>query len=110
MTDGKYTKSCSVKQFSCGDNSCISFDKICDFRHDCLNGQDESNITCGKTKCYIRFMPPASWTRHYYMKCSPGVVKLEIYINIKKRCGVIANEKNLHKKPNDTELKVTIRP
>ncbi|CAG2188767.1 ALK [Mytilus edulis] len=44
--DGKYTKSCSVKQFSCGDNSCISIDKICDFREDCLNGQDESNITC----------------------------------------------------------------
>ena len=36
---------------------------------------------------------------------------LSIYLNtqytdkyIKKRCGMIANETNLHKRPNDTEI------
>ncbi|CAC5405448.1 ALK [Mytilus coruscus] len=58
--DGNYTKSCSVQQFSCGDNSCISIDQICDFRHNCLNGQDESNVTCGSLPigAYCNFDSP----------------------------------------------------
>ncbi|XP_071165493.1 leukocyte tyrosine kinase receptor-like isoform X2 [Mytilus edulis] len=67
--DGKYTKSCSVKQFSCGDNSCISIDKICDFREDCLNGQDESNITCDSLPlgAYCNFDSP-NWCGWHNVK------------------------------------------
>lgn len=34
---------CGEHEFSCGDGQCIETLAVCDYKFDCLNGQDEVN-------------------------------------------------------------------
>lgn len=46
--------SCSEGEFVCGAyGECVDLSQVCDFKHDCSDGSDESN--CGKTFSRARF-------------------------------------------------------
>lgn len=48
---------CALQEFWCNETKlCIPRSQLCDFTHDCLYGEDESNPICGKA-CSINHFP-----------------------------------------------------
>lgn len=49
-----FCKSCNLTEFSCGDGTCLSKDKLCNRQVECLNGIDENVQLCERNfKCGV---------------------------------------------------------